>query len=86
MAPLTNKVRLRHKSLNVDDPTKIADSYPSFTLREARNVLGHLCDRVGYGGERIVLRKHNRVVAVLVPVSDLGYVHTEKNRNADTKK
>ncbi len=45
-----------------------ADEVP-FT--EARARLADLVGRVGYGGERLLLTRHGRPAAALVPVADL---------------
>ena len=40
------------------------------TITEARDVLGQLVGRVQYGHERIVLTRHGRPAAALVPMDD----------------
>ena len=39
-------------------------------IAEARDVLGQLVGRVQYGRERIVLTRHGRPAAALVPIDD----------------
>jgi prevent-host-death family protein len=39
---------------------------------EARENLAELVNRVAYGKERIVLTRHGKEVAALVPIEDLG--------------
>ena len=39
-------------------------------ITEARDVLGQLVGRVQYGHERIVLTRHGRPAAALVPMDD----------------
>lgn len=39
-------------------------------ITEARDVLGQLVGRVQYGHERIVLTRHGRPAAALVPIDD----------------
>ena len=40
-------------------------------VTQARAELAELVNRVGYGGERVVLTRHGRPLAALVPASDL---------------
>lgn len=40
------------------------------SITEARDVLGQLVGRVQYGHERIVLTRHGRAAAALVPMDD----------------
>lgn len=40
-------------------------------MTQARAELAELVSRVGYSGERIVLTRHGRALAALVPVEDL---------------
>ncbi|MYD94023.1 MAG: type II toxin-antitoxin system Phd/YefM family antitoxin [Chloroflexi bacterium] len=42
----------------------------STSITEARDVLGQLVGRVQYGHERIVLTRHGRPAAALVPMDD----------------
>lgn len=44
------------------------------TVADARNGLAELLNRVAYGGERLVITRHGREVAALVPVEDLRLV------------
>jgi prevent-host-death family protein len=39
---------------------------------EARQNLAELVNRVAYGKERVVLTRHGKEVAALVPIEDLG--------------
>ena len=41
------------------------------TIAEVTDDLDPMTDRVRFGGERIAIRKHGNIVAVLVPPSDL---------------
>lgn len=43
----------------------------AITVAEARNSLAELLNRVAYGGERLVVTRHGRQVAAIVPVADL---------------
>lgn len=40
-------------------------------MTQARADLAELVNRVGYSGERILLTRHGKALAALVPVSDL---------------
>jgi prevent-host-death family protein len=40
-------------------------------VTKARQVLADLVNRVAYGGEHVVLTRHGRVVAAIVPPEDL---------------
>ncbi len=59
------------------DPTEhlVADAYVAVGVSDARNELGQLCDKVAHGEKRILLKKHDRAMAALVPVSDLRTLH-----------
>ena len=48
-------------------------------MTEARAQLSDLINRVGYGGERIVLTRHGKPLVALVPAADLeaAPVHLE---------
>lgn len=47
------------------------ESADGIGVKEARIVLGDLVARVSYGNERIVLTKHGKRAAALVPMRDL---------------
>ncbi|MBA9005805.1 type II toxin-antitoxin system Phd/YefM family antitoxin [Thermomonospora cellulosilytica] len=40
-------------------------------VTKARQVLADLVNRVAYGGEHVVLTRHGRVVAAIIPPEDL---------------
>lgn len=42
------------------------------SVSEARDTLSELVNRVAYQGERVVLRRHGKAVAVLVSPTDLS--------------
>jgi len=44
----------------------------SISTAEARQNLAELVNRVAYGKERVVLTRHGKEVAALVPIEDLG--------------
>jgi prevent-host-death family protein len=46
-------------------------------VTQARAELAELVNRVGYGGERLVLTRHGRPLAALVPASDLDVLEPE---------
>jgi prevent-host-death family protein len=46
----------------------------SISTAEARQNLAELVNRVAYGKERVVLTRHGKEVAALVPIEDLGLV------------
>ena len=41
------------------------------TVADARNDLAELLNRVAYGKERLVITRHGREVAAIVPIEDL---------------
>jgi prevent-host-death family protein len=41
------------------------------SISEARDTLAEIVNRVAYQGERVVLRRHGKPVAALVPAADL---------------
>ena len=41
------------------------------TVADARSGLAELLNRVAYGKERLVITRHGREIAALVPVEDL---------------
>lgn len=41
------------------------------TVADARNGLAELLNRVAYGKERLVITRHGREIAAIVPVEDL---------------
>jgi prevent-host-death family protein len=53
---------------------------PALDLTEARARLAEAVNRVRYRGERIVIQKHGRPVAALVPVEDLALIRELEDR------
>lgn len=47
---------------------------------EARKQLAELINRVAYGKERVVLTRHGRAVAALVPIEDLSLMERLRAR------
>lgn len=47
---------------------------------ELRDNLGDVLNRVGYGKERIIIEKHGRPAAALVPVEDLELLRALEDR------
>lgn len=48
-----------------------AESPDGVGIKRAREILGELVNRAGYGKERIALMRHGKQVAYLVGVADL---------------
>lgn len=53
---------------------------PTLDLTEARARLTESVNRVSYRGERIVIQKHGRPVAALVPIEDLALLREIEDR------
>ena len=53
---------------------------PTLDLTQARAHLTESVNRVSYRGERIVIQKHGRPVAALVPVEDLALIREIEDR------
>ena len=53
---------------------------PTLDLTQARARLAESVNRVRYRGERIVIQKHGRPVAALVPVEDLALIREIEDR------
>jgi prevent-host-death family protein len=53
---------------------------PTLDLSKARARLTESVNRVSYRGERIVIQKHGRPVAALVPVEDLALIRELEDR------
>lgn len=47
------------------------DKHETIAADLARAKLGDLLDRVGFGGERIVITRHDKRLAALVSIADL---------------
>jgi prevent-host-death family protein len=54
------------------------------SVTEARDALAEALNRVAYAGERIVLERHGKSLAALIPVEDLELLEELENR-ADLK-
>lgn len=52
----------------------------SVTTAEARKQLAELVNRVAYGKERVVLTRHGREVAAVVPLEDLRLLERLRGR------
>jgi len=52
----------------------------SMTTAEARKQLAEVVNRVAYGKERVVLTRHGREVAALVPLEDLKLLERLRGR------
>lgn len=49
-----------------------ASDFPDITAADARREWSDLLNRVGFGKERVVVTRHGKPLAALVPVEDLG--------------
>ena len=56
------------------------DAGPTLDLSRARALFTESVNRVNYRGERIVIKKHGRPVAALVPVEDLELIRELEDR------
>ena len=52
----------------------------TFSISEVRESLAEVTGRVQFTGERIVMQKHGKTVAVLVPPSDLEALEALEDR------
>lgn len=52
----------------------------TLTSTRVRNELSEALNRVAYSGERIVLRRHGKPVAAMVPVADLRMIEEIEDR------
>jgi prevent-host-death family protein len=59
-------------------PAEVAS--PTLDLTKARARLTESVNRVSYRGERIVIQKHGRPVAALVPIEDLALIRELEDR------
>jgi prevent-host-death family protein len=55
-------------------------SMADLSISEARDTLAEIINRVVYGGERIILRRHGKKVAALVSARDLERLAKLENR------
>ncbi len=53
---------------------------PFMRIEEVPDNLDAMTDRVRFGGERIAIRKHGKIVAVLVPPSELEALEVLEDR------
>ena len=68
---LTATVRLLYISYEMSDPKRIS---------EARGEFSDLVNRAALGGERILLTRHGKSVAAIVPVHDLELLEALEDR------
>ena len=54
--------------------------FPTLDLTQARARFAESVNRVAYRGERILIQKHGRAVAALVPVEDLALIRELEDR------
>ncbi len=50
------------------------------SVTEARSHFADILNRVGYGGERIVLQKHDKKLVAIIPVEDLELLEAIEDR------
>lgn len=55
-------------------------SYGSIDTSVARDGLSDTLNRVSYGKERIVIRRHGKKIAALVPMEDLEFLEELEDR------
>ena len=55
-------------------------SYDSIDTSVARDGLSDTLNRVSYGKERIVIRRHGKEIAALVPIEDLAFLEELEDR------
>ena len=53
---------------------------PRLAASEVRHQFAEVVNRVAFGGERIVLHRHGKDVAAIVPVADLRLLEELENR------
>lgn len=53
---------------------------PRMSASAAREKFADLVNRAEYRGERVVVRRHNRDVAAIVPIEDLELLQRVENR------
>jgi prevent-host-death family protein len=58
----------------------VAVEVPVLDLTQARARFAESVNRVTYRGERILIRRHGRLVAALVPVEDLALIRELEDR------
>lgn len=64
---------MNRETEKLDDILKTYEVRP---VTEVRSGIGPLADEVAYRSVRVVLSKHGRPVAALVPIADLAQLHT----------
>ena len=52
----------------------------TMTISEARSRLSDLSNRVAFGGERVIIERHGKVLCALVPVEDLELLELMEDR------
>jgi prevent-host-death family protein len=56
------------------DEQQIGPSMADISTVDARNRFADFVNRVGYGKERIILTRHGKPVAAMIPIEDLEYL------------
>jgi prevent-host-death family protein len=49
---------------------------------DARNQFADLVNRVGFGKERVILTRHGKPVAAMIPIEDLEYLESIEELDA----
>jgi len=53
---------------------------PTLSATAARGKFAEIVNRVEYGGERVIVRRHNRDVAAVIPIEDLRLLQEVEDR------
>ena len=80
MQPGRSRTRRRKTRGAVAPPVAPAVVDPALDLTTARAPFAESVNRVSYRGERIVIQKHGRPVAALVPIEDLALLKEIEDR------
>jgi prevent-host-death family protein len=60
----------RSTTMNVDP--KVFEGYEQVSVTDARAILSDVVDKIAFHGERVVLTRQGKPVAILVPTGDLA--------------
>lgn len=50
------------------------------TASEARKTFSEVINQVAFGGERVIIHRHNKELAAVVPMGDLALLHDLETR------
>jgi PHD/YefM family antitoxin component YafN of YafNO toxin-antitoxin module len=73
------KLKLVVGSWSSESPTRIP-AVIIMTATQARDCLPEALNQVTYGGERIIIKRHGKVVGALISERDLALLETLENR------